>query len=262
MAAEHPDGRSIQIPNGRYIPIRLSPDAGSLSRAARPRDASASIEAVSMPAEKMPAPVEEPRRAEIVVAVQSRGDGGEAIRAGQRVGEQLAAGYPGRRAVVLLLSDGGGEPARGIGPTGGGTELPILAWSHAGQTAVEATLRAAETLGAAACALVAAAGDAPDGDARPARQLLAPILEDGFDFASPCYATHRFDSVVNTGIIYPVIRSAFGQRIRQPLGAELAVSRRVVSHLLAEGWTADPAYAGDHLWLVTSILTRDFRACQ
>ena len=95
-----------------------------------------------------------------------------------------------------------------------------------------------------------------------ARHLLAPILEEGFDLVCPCYATHRFEGVLTTGIVYPLTRSVFGQRLRQPIGDELAVSRSLASHLLGEAWHGDAAHAGDRLWLVTAALSRDFRVCQ
>jgi hypothetical protein len=217
---------------------------------------------VSIPAEQMPSVADEPRRAEILVAVEGKPDSGEAIRTGQLIGQHLGATYPGRRAVVLLLSDSANDPALSGGASAGAPDVPVLAWSHPGQTSLEATLRAAESFDAAACALVAPAAEGSDAEPGAARQLLAPVLDDGFDFVSPCYAMHRFDSVVNTAIVYPVMRAAFGRRVRQPLGTELALSRPLVTHLLGEGWVSDPAHAGDRLWLVTSVLAREFRLCQ
>jgi hypothetical protein len=40
------------------------------------------------------------------------------------------------------------------------------------------------------------------------------------------------------------------------------VSRRLAAHLLGEGWSADPAHAGAGLWLVTAVLSREFKVCQ
>jgi glucosylglycerate synthase len=121
-------------------------------------------------------------------------------------------------------------------------------------------LRAAESFGAAACALVVA--DGAEGKIEGARHLIAPILDEEFDFVAPCYATHRFEGVLTTGIVYPLTRALFGKRLRQPIGSELAVSRRLADHLLGEGWNADPAHAGAGLWLVTAVLSREFRVCQ
>ena len=216
------------------------------------------------PAEQTARVVDEPRRAEIVVGVHghSSADASDTIRAGHRIGRELGAAYPGRRAVVLLLSDGAAEnaPQVPVDPQVPAPEVPLLPWSHPGQGALEAMLRAADSFEAAACALVATEGN--DAPADAARHLVRPVLEDGLDFACPCYATQRYESVLTTGLIYPLTRALYGKRLRQPLGQELAVSRRAVTHLLGEAWHADAARAGEPTWLVTSLLSGDFQLSQ
>src|SRR5512146_1968926 len=210
-------------------------------------------------AEQMPRGVEEPRRADILVGVDGGSDPGEAARTAQRVGRQLGAAYPGRQAIVLLLSESANEPAT-PGPLLESSAVPLVAWNHPGQSAIEAMLRATEKYEAGACALVAP--DSEDAPTTSASRLLAPVVEDGMDFACPTYVTHRFDGVVNTGIVHPVMRALFGKRLRQPFGKELALSRTVATHLLGEAWLADPSHAGDRIWLATSVLAGDYQVCQ
>ena len=217
---------------------------------------------VSVPAEQIPRALEEPRHADVLIVVQPSADAGESLRTGQRLGRQLGSAFPHRQAAVLLLSDRAGElvvpelPR----PERAHSRCELIPWSRHGQSAVEAVLRAAETFDASACALVAPDGD--DGPPDAARLLLSPILDDGFDFVCPCYTTHRFEGVLRTGMVYPLTRALFGKQLRQPLGSELAVSRRLASHLLGEGWHADPAHAGEWIWLVTAVLSREFKVCQ
>ncbi len=219
---------------------------------------------VLAPAEQTARVVEEPLRAEIVVGVHGgpSADPSDTIRAGHRVGRQLGAAYPGRRAVVLLLSDGAAENAPPLPsePRAPAPAVPLLPWRHPGQSALEAVLRAAESLEAAACALVAAEGD--DAPADTAYHLVRPVLEDGIDLACACYATHRYEGVLTTGLVYPLTRALYGKRLRQPLGHELALSRRAVAHLLGEAWHADAARAGEPIWLVTALLAGDFQVGQ
>jgi len=209
-------------------------------------------------AEQLARGAEEPRRAEVVIGIHGGADVGEAVRTGHRIGRQLGTAYPDRSAVVLLLSQGAPDPAAlaAPDPREPPARVPLLPWSRPGQTSLEALLRATETFDAAACALVTA--DAGHGGT----ELVAPILADGFDFVCPCYGTHRFENVVTTGIVYPLTRALFGKRLREPIGKELAISRRLAAHLLGEGWHADPAHAGDRLWLVTAVLSREFQVCQ
>jgi hypothetical protein len=210
------------------------------------------------PAEQAARVVDEPRRAEIVVGVPAEADAAEALRTGHRLRAQLGAAFPQRTAAVLLLSDRATEgpppPPEGDGPR------TLLRWSHPGQSALEAIVRAAETFDASACALVVSAGE--DGANDATRHLLGPIVDDGYDCVCPCYTTHRFEGVLTTGIVYPLTRALFGKRLRQPIGRELAVSRRLAEHLLGEGWHADPAHAGGRLWLVTAVLSGEFKVCQ
>ncbi len=216
---------------------------------------------VLAPSEQTARALDEPRRAEIVVAVQPSADAAESVRTGRRLARQLGSAFPRRQAAVLLLSEHAGEAVPEALPSERAQpRCQLLPWSHPGQSAVEIALRAAETFDAAACALVAQHGE--DGPPDEARMLLAPILDDGFDFVCPSYATHRFEGVLGTGIVYPFTRALFGKRLRQPIGSELAVSRRLAGHLLGEGWHADPAHAGEWVWLVTAVLSREFQVCQ
>jgi hypothetical protein len=215
---------------------------------------------VLAPAEQGPRRVEEPRKAEIVVAVDGGPDAADAVRTGHRIGHHLGTAYPGRSAVVLLLSESANEPAAPADapPVAGG--VPVLAWSHPGQSALEATLRAVESFDAAAGALVAP--EAEDASGPTAGQMLGHVLVEGVDLACPYYTTHPFDGVVSTGIVYPVLRALFGKRLRQPIAREMAISRRLAAQLLGEAWVADPTRAGDRLWLVGAVLAQDVPLCQ
>jgi hypothetical protein len=69
--------------------------------------------------------------------------------------------------------------------------------------------------------------------------------------------------VLVSGLVYPLTRALFGQRLRQPLGTEMVLSRRLVEHLSRDDeWRTDPAYAGTELWVVTKALVRECRCAQ
>jgi len=95
------------------------------------------------------------------------------------------------------------------------------------------------------------------------RALLDPVLGGAADVVAPSYARGRFEGVLVTGIVYPLTRALFGQRLRQPLGREIVLSRRLVEHLsLDEEWRSDPVYAGADLWVITKALVRECRCAQ
>jgi len=129
------------------------------------------------------------------------------------------------------------------------------------EAALHALLEVALGLGAPACALL-------EPLPRPAEPgwlhaILDPVLRGEADLVAPAYARGRYEGVLVTGLVYPLTRALFGQRIRQPLGRELAMSRRLVEHLSRDDeWRTDPAHAGADLWVITKALVRECRCAQ
>ena len=164
-----------------------------------------------------------------------------ALRTASRVAHQLAEVQPGRQVVVLLLSGEDDEPLLGPSSAGG----VLMAWKHAGQGPLEATLRGAQAFGAKAAVLVSGAAGADDTRPDSAWRLLSTVLDDGADLAVPFYALNRFEGVVTTGIAAPLPAGALRQAPAPAAREELALSRRLAVHLLGEAWAADPAHAGE-----------------
>ena len=120
----------------------------------------------------------------------------------------------------------------------------------------------AKTLGAKACAVF-------DADLRSmtpdwVKQLLAPILEHEYDFTAPYYTRHKFDGTITNSIVYPLTRSLYGKRIRQPIGGEFGFSARLLDSYLAQQdvWTSEVARFGIDIWVTTHAISRGFKICQ
>ena len=64
------------------------------------------------------------------------------------------------------------------------------------------------------------------------RYLGEPIL-DGFDYVSPLYVRHKYDGTITNHIAYPLMRSLFGLRVRQPIGGDFGFSRKLARALRA-----------------------------
>jgi hypothetical protein len=103
-------------------------------------------------------------------------------------------------------------------------------------------LEAARQLGAKVCVLVDAEleGIGPEWIER----LIGPVLEGGADLVVPCYRRHKFDGMINFGLLSPFTRALYGKRIRQPAGADLAFSTRLIElytdHERTNGEPPDP----------------------
>lgn len=166
--------------------------------------------------------------------------------------------FPGRASEVLALQ-----------PRSAGTKLRADAGGPAGERSLlasldqqlRALLQVASGKEALACALVSA-GVRGRSDGWLGT-LLSPVLEEGYDYVCPSYVRGRYEGAINNAIVYPVMRALFGLRLRQPLGEELAVSRRFADQLLRDqAWKTDPMRAGTDVWLVSKALTEGARLCQ
>jgi glucosylglycerate synthase len=93
--------------------------------------------------------------------------------------------------------------------------------------------------------------------------LAGPVVEHAFDFVSPYYQRHPFEGALTKGLVYPLVRTLYGVRLRQPAAAEFACSGRLVSHLLDDDlWDREGAQVGIDLWLTTSAASDDFRLAE
>jgi hypothetical protein len=203
---------------------------------------------------------------DVVVGVPAERDRTAAAEAAVAVQASLRAAFPGRPVMAVVLA-GDDEDALPAGaplamPQPGGP--PPAVRGPGGATpegALHALLEVALGLGAPACALLEPLPR--PGEPGWLQAILAPILRGDADLVAPAYARGRYDGVLVSGLVYPLTRALFGQRIRQPLGRELALSRRLVEHLTRDDeWRTDPSHAGADLWVITKALVRECRCAQ
>jgi glucosylglycerate synthase len=89
---------------------------------------------------------------------------------------------------------------------------------------------AGEKLQSRGCCIIASKHESSG--AHWASELARPMLEQNFDLVVPRYAQHRFDGLLNSCIIAPLIRSLYGRRLHNPMGPDFGVSRRLFQKLL------------------------------
>ena len=127
--------------------------------------------------------------------------------------------------------------------------------------ALRLILRVAQQLQAKVCVILAPnlRGITP----AAVSSLSRPVLDEKFDFVAPYTTRHKFDGLVTSGLVYPLIRALYGKRIRQPMGGNFAVSAPLVAHYLAQdAWDAGKGRIGVDLWMVIEAINRGFRLCQ
>ncbi|HEY7789515.1 MAG TPA: hypothetical protein VIC33_03285 [Vicinamibacterales bacterium] len=123
-----------------------------------------------------------------------------------------------------------------------------------------AIFRTAHELGAAACVILDATASnlAPEWIAR----LAQPVLENSFDLVVPYYLRPPHEGALTRSILYPLFRSLYGVRIRQPLAADFACSSRLVDSFLALDHWPDEAGGAVDLWTTTTAVAGGYRVCE
>lgn len=193
------------------------------------------------------------------------------------VADALAAAFAGRR-VVVIHADGGsqdGTVERAREALGGREgDLSQVRFESDGPgfpagsgwldpAALRCLFAEARRLGAPGCAVL---------DARVRQipsfwieRLARPILAGEVDFVAPYYRRHPLDGTITSAIAYPFQRALYGKQIRFPLVRDFACSGRLLGALL-EGpdaeWPAELARVGADVWLITRVLTGDYRIGQ
>lgn len=128
-------------------------------------------------------------------------------------------------------------------------------------SAIRAVLEAAQLLDAASLAII-------DADVRSitpdwVERLIGPIRGGGADFVTPSYTRDRHEVTINDMIAYPLTRALYGQDVRQPLGGEVAMSRRAWRLFLGKDvWETDVARFGIHIWMTTLAINAGWRMYQ
>jgi glycosyltransferase involved in cell wall biosynthesis len=119
--------------------------------------------------------------------------------------------------------------------------------------------RAAE-LKAQACVVIDA--DLKSITPRWIRNLGEPLFME-FGFVAPLYVRHKHDGTITNNIAYPLIRSLYGRRVRQPIGGDFGISGELLRvYLEHDFWGEETAQFGIDIWMTIQAITHDIPICQ
>lgn len=217
------------------------------------------------------------RQADLVVGIPSYNNVGTIGHVVRAVQAGLSKYFPGLRAVIVN-SDGGStdgtselvhqvsaEDPRAILATHPVHAVHRIVTPYHGLpgkgSALRTVFQIAVDLDAKACAVV-------DSDLRSITPvwmdlLLAPLLQEGMDFVAPLYHRHKYDGTITNSIVYPLTRSLYGLRIRQPIGGDFGFSGRLARHYLEQDvWESEVARFGIDAWMTTTAVADGFQVCQ
>jgi glucosylglycerate synthase len=169
---------------------------------------------------------------------------------------------PGSPRVVVLQDDRAANP----GPSKAEAAEPsastchLVRWPLSGSAtpgtpvvnmsaAYQSVFAASEKFGARACCVIASRLET----ATPGwiRELAQPLVERDIDLVMPLYARRKFEGLLNSSIISPLMRCLYGKRIHYPMGPDLGISRRLYQKML--GTERGASVGGNAVRLLASI---------
>ncbi len=126
--------------------------------------------------------------------------------------------------------------------------------SPARSVALRTILAAAELLRAKACIVMSP--EVASIESGWLSKLLQPVYRDGFDLVTPTYRRHKFEGLLMTNLLYPMIRALYGVRIREAYASEFGFSSRLGSQFLGQnGWNDGTGGAGVELRFTLAAIT-------
>lgn len=220
--------------------------------------------------------VQEIGQTDVLIGIPSLNNAGTIGHVVQAVSAGLAKYFPGSRA-VLVNSDGGSSDGTPEVVSRTGVDFGTILISDRQSplhkiitpyhgvpgkgSAFRTIFEIARRLKAKACAVV-------DSDLRSITPewielLIRPVLEEGYDYVAPYYLRHKYDGTITNGIVYPLTRALYGQRIRQPIGGDFGFSGRLAEHYLDKHvWESEVARFGIDIWMTTEAIAHGARVCQ
>ena len=127
--------------------------------------------------------------------------------------------------------------------------------------ALQTILSGADLLRARTCVLISPETTTIEPDWL--QRLARPAYHDNFDLVCPIYQRQKFEGALVRNLLYPMTRSIYGSRIREPYGSEFAISGRLVSDFLSNGMIdQDWGRMGPEISVTIFSLTGKYRVCQ
>jgi glycosyltransferase involved in cell wall biosynthesis len=94
-------------------------------------------------------------------------------------------------------------------------------------------------------------------------QYLGEPLFANFNYVAPIYVRHKYDGSITNHIAYPLLRTLYGLRVRQPIGGDFGFSGRMARAFLSEKlWNEKIANFGIDIWMTSIAIARRFKVCQ
>jgi glycosyltransferase involved in cell wall biosynthesis len=94
------------------------------------------------------------------------------------------------------------------------------------------------------------------------KHLGEPLFQD-FGYVAPLYVRHKYDGTITNSIAYPLTRSLYGRRVRQPIGGDFGFCGKLAQvYLQSDTWSEAIANFGIDIWMTTLAMNENIPICQ
>jgi len=94
------------------------------------------------------------------------------------------------------------------------------------------------------------------------KHLGEPLFQD-FGYVAPLYVRHKYDGTITNSIAYPLTRSLYGRRVRQPIGGDFGFCGKLAKiYLESDTWSEAIANFGIDIWMTTLAMNENIPICQ
>lgn len=205
-------------------------------------------------------------QADIVVGIPSFHSGLAVVHVIKTVVDGLEKYFPGRKALILVSDGGSTDDTREFAEQVEVNSYHIekLVAIYRGIPGKGSGLRAIFEIAHFLQADAVAVFDSDLVSITPkwVKNLIEPVSA-GYDLVCPYYRRFKLDGTITNTIAYNLTRALYGQQIRQPIGGDFGVSRRLVKHYLdQEVWDSDVARFGIDIYMTVSAIVGNFKICQ
>jgi glycosyltransferase involved in cell wall biosynthesis len=180
--------------------------------------------------------------------------------------EGLNKHYPDKKNGIIVSDGGSLDDTRersedALTPAGVEKAVAIYRGVPGKGTSFRAVFEAAKLTKADACIVV-------DSDLRSItpewiKALADPILKKEADFIAPYYSRHKYDGTITNNLVYPLTRSLYGLRVRQPIGGDFGFCGELANFYFREDvWETDVAKFGIDIWMSTSAICEGYQIGQ
>lgn len=95
------------------------------------------------------------------------------------------------------------------------------------------------------------------------KNLLTPIVSRKYAYVSPLYPHYRYDGLITSNLVYPLLRAVLGRRVRQPMNGECAFSHDMAQlFVAAPEWNSGAEGFGIDLWMTSLAIRHNQPICQ